>query len=169
VEFEPARTYYNNLLLYSKTYATNQALTKDSRCFNIGFIFFGELVRVHSCPQKNRGSGGSRELVSTRYQKHYYFELFFLAVFLLVLLLRELFFFVADFLGADFFEADFFLPVFFFAAFLDGTFCPFSRASDIPMAIACLRLVTFLPLRPLVSVPFFLRRKALPTVLFAFF
>jgi hypothetical protein len=108
-------------------------------------------------------------LVSTRYQKSYYLELFFLAVFLLVLLLRELFFFVADFLGADFFEADFFLPVFFFAAFLDGTFCPFSRASDIPMAIACLRLVTFLPLRPLVNVPFFLRRKALPTVLFAFF
>jgi hypothetical protein len=77
---------------------------------------------------------------------------------------------VADFRGADFFEADFFLPAFFFAAFFrGGTFCPFSRASDIPIAIACARLFTFLPLRPLVSVPFLLRRKALPTVLFAFF
>src|SRR5687768_17123026 len=35
------------------------------------------------------------------------------------------------------------------------------------MAMACLRLVTFLPLRPLLSVPFFLRRIALATVLLA--
>src|SRR5690606_5462597 len=43
---------------------------------------------------------------------------------------------------------------FFFAAarFL-GTFAPARRASDRPMAIACLRLVTFLPERPLRNVP----------------
>jgi hypothetical protein len=33
---------------------------------------------------------------------------------------------------------------------------PARRASDKPMAIACFRLVTFLPLRPLLSVPRFL-------------
>ena len=43
--------------------------------------------------------------------------------------------------------------------FRDGTFAPFSRASLSPMAIACLRLVTFRP-DPLFSVPFFLRRIA---------
>src|SRR4051812_41195645 len=37
-----------------------------------------------------------------------------------------------------------------------GTFAPDLRASDRPIAIACLRLFTFLPLRPLFSVPFFL-------------
>jgi hypothetical protein len=30
----------------------------------------------------------------------------------------------------------------------EGTFAPFSLASDNPIAIACLRLVTFLPDRP---------------------
>jgi len=44
-----------------------------------------------------------------------------------------------------------------------GTFAPFLRASDNPMAIACLRLVTFFPLRPDLSVPFFLRFIALST------
>ena len=34
-----------------------------------------------------------------------------------------------------------------------GTFLPFLRASDRPIAIACLRLVTFFPLRPLRNVP----------------
>ena len=34
-----------------------------------------------------------------------------------------------------------------------GTFAPAFRASESPMAIACLRLVTFFPLRPLFSVP----------------
>src|SRR5687768_13808975 len=34
-----------------------------------------------------------------------------------------------------------------------GTLPPARRASDSPMAIACLRLVTFLPERPLRSVP----------------
>ena len=34
-----------------------------------------------------------------------------------------------------------------------GTFLPFLRASESPMAMACLRLLTFLPLLPLLSVP----------------
>jgi hypothetical protein len=37
-----------------------------------------------------------------------------------------------------------------------GTFAPARRAFDNPIAIACLRLFTFLPLRPLRSVPRFL-------------
>src|SRR5689334_5361873 len=37
--------------------------------------------------------------------------------------------------------------------FLRGTFAPAARASDKPIAIACLRLVTFLPERPLRNVP----------------
>jgi hypothetical protein len=40
-----------------------------------------------------------------------------------------------------------------------GTFPPFRRASFKPIAIACLRLVTFRP-EPLLSVPFFFRRIA---------
>lgn len=39
--------------------------------------------------------------------------------------------------------------------FLRGTFSPASLASDNPIAIACLRLVTFLPLRPLFNWPRF--------------
>ena len=52
---------------------------------------------------------------------------------------------------------------------LRGTFAPFARASDSPMAIACLRLFTVPPFppRPLFSVPFFRRRIALPTLLLA--
>lgn len=51
-------------------------------------------------------------------------------------------------------------PVDFFAAaleapFFDGTFSPFSLASESPMATACLREVTFLPL-PLRSSPCFI-------------
>src|SRR4051812_42569351 len=49
----------------------------------------------------------------------------------------------ADFLRDDDF---FFLPA-------EGTLPPSRRASDSPMAIACFRLVTFLPDRPLFSVP----------------
>src|SRR5205085_2921004 len=45
-------------------------------------------------------------------------------------------------------------------AFLRGTFAPFLRASDRPIAIACLRLLTFLPLRPLFSLPRLRRRIA---------
>ena len=43
----------------------------------------------------------------------------------------------------------FFLPPLFFF----GTFAPSRRASDKPIAIACLRLFTFFPERPLLSVP----------------
>ena len=42
------------------------------------------------------------------------------------------------------------------------TFLPFALASDNPIAIACLRLVTFRPERPLFSVPalrFFITRS----------
>ncbi len=42
-----------------------------------------------------------------------------------------------------------------YAAFFRGTLAPFRRASDNPIAIACLRLFTRFPLLPLVSVPFF--------------
>jgi len=46
-----------------------------------------------------------------------------------------------------------------------GTFAPLARASDRPIAIACLRLFTFPPFPPgpLRSVPFFRRRIALST------
>ena len=62
-------------------------------------------------------------------------------------------FFDADFLGVDFLEADFFEedPLDFF-----GTFDPFSRASESPMAIACFLLLTFFPLFPLFNLPFFI-------------
>lgn len=50
-----------------------------------------------------------------------------------------------DFREVDFRADDF--PDFF------GTFSPPRRASDKPMAIACLRLFTFLPLRPLRKLP----------------
>jgi hypothetical protein len=65
----------------------------------------------------------------------------------------------------------FFLAVFFFVVFFAvfrvfeaffGTFLPSALASDNPIAIACLRLVTFLPERPLFSVPalrFFITRS----------
>ena len=50
---------------------------------------------------------------------------------------------------------------------LAGTLAPLRRASERPIAIACLRLVTFLPLRPLVSVPRLRLRIADETVCFA--
>src|SRR5262249_53446041 len=52
---------------------------------------------------------------------------------------------------------------------LRGTLAPFSRASLRPMAIACLRLVTFRPDLPDFSVPRLRRRIALSTVDDAFF
>jgi len=52
-----------------------------------------------------------------------------------------------------------FFDVDFREVFRDGTFAPFSRASLSPIAMACLRLVTFLP-ELLLSVPFFFRRIA---------
>lgn len=74
-------------------------------------------------------------------------------------------FFAVDFLVVDFFDGDeaFFDDDAFFAPdFFDdedfgggGTLPPSRRASDSPMAMACLRLVTFLPEPPLRSVPRF--------------
>lgn len=57
------------------------------------------------------------------------------------------------------------------AAFFRGTFAPFLRASESPMAIACLRLVTFPPLPPFPerNVPFFSRLMALSMLLLAAF
>jgi hypothetical protein len=50
--------------------------------------------------------------------------------------------------------------------FFRGTLAPFFRASDRPMAIACLRLLTRPPFPPLpdFKVPCFLRRMALLTL-----
>src|ERR1700735_4579566 len=59
------------------------------------------------------------------------------------------------------FFAVFFFAAFFFEAFF-GTFLPSARASERPIAIACLRLVTFRPERPLFKVPalrFFITRS----------
>ena len=52
----------------------------------------------------------------------------------------------------------------------DGTFAPFSRASERPIAIACSRLFTFPPRPPgpRRRVPFFRRRIALSTLFEAF-
>jgi hypothetical protein len=48
------------------------------------------------------------------------------------------------------------LQRFFFEDFFrEGTLAPSRRASESPIAIACLRLVTFFPERPLRSVPRF--------------
>src|SRR5882672_8062731 len=51
--------------------------------------------------------------------------------------------------------ADAFLLVVFFPG-AGGTLLPCFLASERPMAIACLRLVTFFPLRPLFSLPCFI-------------
>jgi len=48
-----------------------------------------------------------------------------------------------------------------------GTLPPAFRASDKPIAMACLRLVTFLPLRPLFSLPCFISCIARSTLLCA--
>jgi len=48
-----------------------------------------------------------------------------------------------------------FSEAFFEALRFFGTFLPLALASDSPIAIACLRLLTFLPERPLFSVPAF--------------
>jgi hypothetical protein len=66
------------------------------------------------------------------------------------------------------FDADFFddarRAVFFF-----GTLAPSRRASDSPIAMACLRLFTLRPERPLRSVPRLRSRIARPTFADAFF
>jgi hypothetical protein len=59
----------------------------------------------------------------------------------------------------------------FFAAFF-GTFLPSALASESPIAIACLRLLTFLPDRPLFNVPalrFFIARPTLADAFFEYF
>src|SRR5215217_7685428 len=53
--------------------------------------------------------------------------------------------------------------------FLGGTFFPSRLASDRPIAIACFRLVTFLPDPPLLNVPAFRFFIARPTLADAFF
>jgi len=73
----------------------------------------------------------------------------FLGVFFLGVVCLEVVFF-----GAVFFFAALFLEAF-FAVFLGGTFLPSLRASERPMAMACLRLFTVAPLRPLFSWPRF--------------
>src|SRR5579863_4410633 len=53
-----------------------------------------------------------------------------------------------------------------------GTFWPAARASERPMAIACLRLLTFRPERPLFNVPalrFFIARSTVLDVFFEYF
>jgi hypothetical protein len=74
-------------------------------------------------------------------------------------------FFVLDFFDDDFFDEDFFDEDFFAA----GTLPPSARASDSPMAMACLRLVTFLPEPPLRSVPAFRSCIVFSTFSLAFF
>ena len=64
--------------------------------------------------------------------------------------------------------AGLFLVVFFF---FGGTFAPFSRASDNPMATACFRLVTFFPV-PVRNVPcffFFMARSTISPDFFEYF
>src|SRR5215469_6246980 len=56
----------------------------------------------------------------------------------------------------------------FFGDFLAGTLSPSRRASDNPIAIACFRLRTLRPERPLFNVPALRLRKARPTLADAF-
>jgi hypothetical protein len=65
-----------------------------------------------------------------------------------------------DFFAVDFFDDDF---------FAGGTLPPSRRASDRPMAMACLRLVTFLPERPLFNLPRFISCMFSSTFSDAFF
>jgi hypothetical protein len=61
-----------------------------------------------------------------------------------------------------------FLLLFLFLVFF-GTFCPAALASERPIAIACLRLFTFRPERPLLKVPRLRFPIARPTLADAFF
>jgi hypothetical protein len=80
-------------------------------------------------------------------------------------------FFVEErfFADEDFFDVDFFDDDFFEDDFFAGTLPPSRRASDKPMAIACLRLFTFFPVLPLLSVPCFRSCIAFSTLSCAFF
>jgi hypothetical protein len=68
---------------------------------------------------------------------------------------------------------DRFLPLFFLLElFFGGTFFPSRLASDKPIAIACLRLLTFFPDLPLLNVPalrFFIARPTLADAFFEYF
>src|ERR1700722_20093999 len=68
-------------------------------------------------------------------------------------------------------ERDVFVTAWIYDCAFFGTLAPFFRASESPIAIACLRLFTTPPLPPLPerSVPFFSRRIALSTLLPAAF
>ena len=70
-----------------------------------------------------------------------------------------------------FFALRFFADFRFFDAFF-GTYLPLARASDSPIAIACLRLVTFFFERPLFKVPalrFFIARPTSAEAFFEYF
>jgi hypothetical protein len=74
------------------------------------------------------------------------------------------------FLALRFFEV-FFFEAFFFEAFL-GTLAPSALASERPIAIACLRLFTVRPERPLFKVPalrFFIARPTLADAFLEYF
>jgi hypothetical protein len=71
----------------------------------------------------------------------------------------------------DFFAFLFFEVLRFFDAFF-GTFSPLALASDKPIAIACLRLLTLRPERPLFKVPalrFFIARRTSPDAFLEYF
>ena len=68
-----------------------------------------------------------------------------------------------------FFDCGFLPALLFLLAVLFGTFCPAARASDRPIAIACSRLFTFRPERPLFKVPRLRSRIARATLDDAFF
>jgi hypothetical protein len=70
-----------------------------------------------------------------------------------------------------FFVFRFFAAFRFFEAFL-GTFAPAALASERPIAMACLRLFTFRPERPLFKVPvlrFFIARPTLADAFLEYF
>jgi hypothetical protein len=88
----------------------------------------------------------------------------FFAVDFVVVFFEELDFLALDFFEDDFFEDAFFDDEAFFAEddffdeadfFAGGTLPPSRLASERPIAMACLRLVTFLPEPPLRRVPCF--------------
>jgi hypothetical protein len=77
-------------------------------------------------------------------------------------------FFDDDFFDDDFFDDAFFDEDFFDAFFLAGTLPPARRASESPIAIACLRLLTFFPERPERRLPSFISLMLPSTLLAAF-
>jgi hypothetical protein len=102
---------------------------------------------------------------------YFFFDDFFDDDFFAVDFFDEDFFALLDFFEDEAFfdEDDFFDDPFFDEDFFDGTLPPSARASDKPIAIACLRLVTFLPEPPLFSVPRLRSCIAFSTLSEAFF